>query len=176
MFNGGRVIAYFAVGIVSIVPMIFGRHRLNFQVEAAVSTYLAEISPSSLRGFFVSLQYINVISALMRQTGIMNCVVALGNLWGAGMGRAFATETRRIGWQIPVAVQFIPAVAIFVMVPFCPGECRSAALRVLTSQNPRDTSCQKGEKSKPSRTLIGLDQSMRWNPEPPLPKSRQSRL
>lgn len=56
------------------------------------------------------------------QTGIMNCIVALGNLWGAGMGRAFATEQRDIGWMVPVGVQFIPAVAMLIMVPFCPGE------------------------------------------------------
>ena len=25
-----------------------------------------------------------------------------GNLWGAGMGEAFKTETRKVGWLIPV--------------------------------------------------------------------------
>lgn len=95
-----------------------------------MSTYLAEISPSSLRGFFVSAERWRCVHKLTSdpQTGIMNCIVALGNLWGAGMGRAFATEQRRIGWQIPVAVQFIPAVAILIMVPFCPGELLSPPL------------------------------------------------
>ena len=42
MFTGGRVIAYYAVGI----------------VENVVPTYLAEISPASLRGFFAGLMNI----------------------------------------------------------------------------------------------------------------------
>ena len=65
----------------------------------------------------------------------MNCIVALGNLWGAGMGRAFATEQRDIGWMVPVGVQFIPAVAMLVMVPFCPGKlpCHSES-RVLANR------------------------------------------
>jgi hypothetical protein len=53
MFNGGRVIAYFAVGIVSLC-----RDVAYGQVEAAVSTYLAEISPASLRGFFTGIMYV----------------------------------------------------------------------------------------------------------------------
>ena len=93
VFAGGRVIAYFGVGI----------------VENAVPSYLAEISPSSLRGFFA---------------GIMNIVVALGNLWGSGMGRAYATEEAKRGWQIPVAVQFIPVLMMIVMVPFTPESPR----------------------------------------------------
>lgn len=84
---GGRIIAYFAVGI----------------VENVVPAYLCEIAPASLRGFFA---------------GIMNLVVNLGNLWGVGMGRAYATETGKIGWMVPVGVQLIPVAAMGLMLPF----------------------------------------------------------
>lgn len=67
----------------------------------------------------------------------MNCVVALGNLWGAGMGRAFATEQSDIGWRVPVAVQFIPAIAMLIMVPFCPGKLQYLQSRQLPANRLR---------------------------------------
>ena len=87
-FTGGRVIAYCAVGI----------------VENVVPTYLAEIAPAGLRGFFA---------------GTMNIVTVCGQLWGTGMGRAYANSTANSGWIVPVAVQFIPVALIFVLIPFC---------------------------------------------------------
>lgn len=75
--------------------------------ENAAPAYIAEISPAGMRGFF---------------GGAIVVIVSVGNLWGALMGRAYATETRKLGWLIPVGVQFIPAVLILVLVPFCIGE------------------------------------------------------
>ena len=43
---------------------------------------------------------------------------SLGNLWGAGMSRAYATETGEKGWIIPTAMQFIPALLLAILVPF----------------------------------------------------------
>ena len=69
----------------------------------------AQIAPATLRGFFAA---------------IMNLVVGSGNLWGSGMGRAYATVTTRVGWQVPVAVQFIPVASMALMVPWCPESPR----------------------------------------------------
>ena len=52
---------------------------------------------------------------------VLNLQVLLGNLWGAGMSRAYATETTSVGWLVPVGVQLIPAVLLLVAVPFCVG-------------------------------------------------------
>lgn len=76
-------------------------------VENAAPAYISEVAPASMRGFF---------------GGAMVVVVTIGNLWGALMGRAYAHETRKTGWLIPVAVQFIPALMIVVLVPWCVGE------------------------------------------------------
>jgi len=75
-------------------------------VENAVPSYASELAPVSVRGFF---------------SGSLLFFVLLGNLWGAGMSKAYATETGRIGWMIPVAMQFIPAVCLIVALPFTPG-------------------------------------------------------
>ena len=40
---------------------------------------------------------------------------------GAGMSRAYSTETHAKGWIIPQAVQMIPAVIILVLIWFTPG-------------------------------------------------------
>jgi hypothetical protein len=75
-------------------------------VENAVPSYQSELSPAPLRGFFAgSLMGINTA----------------GNVWGAGMSRAYVNETRPIGYMVPVAVQLIPAIMIIVAVPFCVG-------------------------------------------------------
>ena len=76
-------------------------------VENAAPAYCSEISPAGLRGFM---------------TGSMTVLVTGGNLWGAGMSRAFATEEGRIGWIVPVAIQLLPALMILAMVPFTPGQ------------------------------------------------------
>nr|XP_018265101.1 uncharacterized protein I303_03284 [Kwoniella dejecticola CBS 10117]OBR87259.1 hypothetical protein I303_03284 [Kwoniella dejecticola CBS 10117] len=78
-------------------------------VENCVPSYISEISPAGVRGFM---------------SGTMTVLVTVGNLWGAGMSRIFATETRRIGWIIPVAIQFLPALGILVLVPFTPESPR----------------------------------------------------
>ncbi|WVQ68314.1 uncharacterized protein L199_006521 [Kwoniella botswanensis] len=74
-------------------------------VENCVPSYISEISPAGVRGFM---------------SGTMTVLVTVGNLWGAGMSRIFATETRKIGWIIPVAIQFVPAAGILLLVPFTP--------------------------------------------------------
>ncbi len=91
VFTGGRVIAYAAVGV----------------VENAAPSYISEVAPAGMRGFF---------------GGAMVVVVTIGNLWGALMGRAYANEPRKLGYLVCVGVQFIPAVLILVLVPFCVGE------------------------------------------------------
>jgi len=88
-FSIGRVVAYFAVGL----------------VENAVPGYNAETSPPAVRGLFA---------------GSIMFLTALGNLWGAGMSRAYSTHLGKEGWMIPVAMQFIPAVGILALVPFTP--------------------------------------------------------
>ena len=50
----------------------------------------------------------------------MHVLTGLGNLWGSGMGRAYADEQGPKGYLICTGVQFIPAVLMFVLIPFCP--------------------------------------------------------
>lgn len=76
-------------------------------VENVVPSYTAEIAPASLRGVFA---------------GSLQCIVTLGNMWGAGMGAATADYTTAAGWLIPVGVQFIPAVILVAGVPFAVGK------------------------------------------------------
>ncbi|CAK7224870.1 hypothetical protein SBRCBS47491_005701 [Sporothrix bragantina] len=83
-------------------------------VENAVPAYNAEIVPAATRGLLAG--------------GIMT-ITAAGNLWGAGMSRAFANETAAKGWMIPVGVQFIPAVLLLVLVPFTPDSPRWLVMR-----------------------------------------------
>lgn len=54
-------------------------------------------------------------------SGSMTVLVTVGNVIGVSVAVPFVTETRRLGWIIPVAIQFIPAIGIIAMVPFCPG-------------------------------------------------------
>ena len=68
--------------------------------EMAVVHYNSEVAPASIRGLVA---------------GSMIFVNALGNLWGAGMSRAYATETGNRGWLIPQAVQFLPAILILCL-------------------------------------------------------------
>ena len=77
--------------------------------ENMVPSYNSEIAPSRHRGLLGG--------SIMTFTG-------LGNLWGAGMGEAFKTETRKQGWLIPVAMQFIPAILMLSLVPFTPESPR----------------------------------------------------
>ncbi|WVF72551.1 hypothetical protein IAT40_007368 [Kwoniella sp. CBS 6097] len=99
-------------------------------VENCVPSYISEITPAGVRGFM---------------SGTMTVLVTLGNLWGAGMSRIYATETRKIGWIIPVAIQFIPAVGILALVPFTPESPRwlvskgkiDAALHSLNRVRPK---------------------------------------
>ena len=70
-------------------------------VENVVPAYTSEVSPVDVRGFF---------------TGWLPFFVVGGNLWGAGMSRAFATETTKIGWQVPTGIQLVPAVILAITV------------------------------------------------------------
>lgn len=72
-------------------------------VECITPSYNAEISPASTRGLLA---------------GSMMTLTALGNLWGAGMSRAYVTELSNKGWIIPTAMQFIPAILLITLVPF----------------------------------------------------------
>ena len=78
-------------------------------VENAVPSYNAETSPAATRGLL---------------SGSIMFVTALGNLWGAGMSRAYATEPSSKGWMIPTGMQFIPAVLILIFIPFTPESPR----------------------------------------------------
>lgn len=49
---------------------------------------------------------------------------ALGNLWGAGMSRAYSTTLTKEGWIIPTAMQFIPAVLLLGLIPWTPESPR----------------------------------------------------
>ena len=61
-------------------------------VDTTVPTYEAELAPAALRGFFA---------------GNVQVFVHIGAIWGSSMSRAFATETGRVGWMVPVGVQMI---------------------------------------------------------------------
>jgi hypothetical protein len=69
--------------------------------------------------------------------GAMTVMTTLGNTIGVAITLPFVSELRSIGWQarlypyylyhnadiqVPVGIQFLPAVGILLMVPFCPGE------------------------------------------------------
>ena len=82
-------------------------------MENTVVSYQSDVAPGSLRGFFASALQLTLV---------------LGNIWGGGMSRAYATELSSKGWQVPVGVQFIPAVLILVLVPFCVGRCNNSHL------------------------------------------------
>ncbi|RMJ11839.1 hypothetical protein CDV36_008500 [Fusarium kuroshium] len=83
-------------------------------VENAVPAYNAETSPAAVRGFL---------------SGSIMMFTALGNLWGAGMSRAYSTTLGKEGWIIPTAMQLIPAVGILVLVPFTPESPRWLILK-----------------------------------------------
>lgn len=61
-------------------------------VDTTVPTYEAELAPAPLRGFFA---------------GNVQVFVHIGAIWGSSMSRAFANETGRVGWMVPVGVQMI---------------------------------------------------------------------
>lgn len=82
--------------------------------ENLVPSYNAEIAPSRHRGLLA---------------GSMMTFTGGGNLWGAGMGEAFKTETSARGWLIPVSMQFVPAVLMLTMVPFTPESPRWLLLK-----------------------------------------------
>lgn len=83
-------------------------------VENAVPSYNAETSPAAARGLLA---------------GSIMVVTSLGNLWGAGMSRAYQTETSNNGWLIPTAMQFIPAIGLLALVPFTPESPRWLVLK-----------------------------------------------
>lgn len=56
-------------------------------------------------------------------------VTGLGNLWGAGMSRAYATDVKQHGWIIPTSMQFIPAVGLLLLMPFTPDSPRWLLLK-----------------------------------------------
>jgi hypothetical protein len=84
------------------------------KVENLVPAYCAEIAPSALRGLLA---------------GSITFVVALGNLWGSGMSRAYVYETSARGWLIPCAMQLIPAVIILGLIGFTPESPRWLLLK-----------------------------------------------
>ena len=99
------------------VQFTIGRDVAYFAVglvENAVPSYNAETSPAATRGLL---------------SGSLMLFTSLGNLWGAGMSRAFATEQSELGWMIPTGMQFIPAVLILALVPFTPESPRWLLLK-----------------------------------------------
>lgn len=99
-------------------------------VENAVPAYNAEVAPAAMRGVL---------------TASIMMVTSLGNLWGAGMSRAYDTETSAKGWMVPTSMQLIPAVLILFLVPFTPESprwfllkgCRAEAEASLDRIRPR---------------------------------------
>ncbi|KAL1866974.1 hypothetical protein VTK73DRAFT_4443 [Phialemonium thermophilum] len=83
-------------------------------VENAVPAYNAESAPAGARGLM---------------SGSIMMVTGLGNLWGAGMSRAYSTTLTNKGWLIPVAMQFIPAIIMLLLVPFTPESPRWLILK-----------------------------------------------
>lgn len=77
--------------------------------EMAVIHYNGEVAPASVRGLL---------------SGSMLFFNALGNLWGAGMSRAYATEIHARGWMIPTSMQFIPALLVLIFIWFTPESPR----------------------------------------------------
>lgn len=91
---------------------------------------------------------------------------------GASVAIPFVNEERSLGWmvgtslprqsgiaddQIPVAIQFLPAVGIFTMVPFSPGNSIPMSRKRSNSeahdfQNRRDGLSARAGTSKRSRT------------------------
>ena len=99
------------------VQFTVGRNVAYFAVglvENAVPSYNAETSPAATRGLL---------------SGSLMLLTALGNLWGAGMSRAYATHTTSEGWLVPTGMQFIPAVLILALVPFTPESPRWLVLK-----------------------------------------------
>lgn len=78
-------------------------------VENAVPSYSAEVAPAAIRGLL---------------SGSIMLITGLGNLWGAGMSRAYAATTSQSGWLIPTSMQLIPAVLLLALVPFTPESPR----------------------------------------------------
>ena len=72
-------------------------------IENTVPTYSAEIAPAPLRGFC---------------SGLLTPAITLSSVWGAGMCQAYATETRKVGWMMPIGVQAIPALMILALIWF----------------------------------------------------------
>ena len=76
--------------------------------------YCAEIAPSALRGLLA---------------GSITFIVALGNLWGSGMSRAYVKELSDKGWLIPCAMQLISPVIILGLLVFTPESPRWLLLK-----------------------------------------------
>ncbi|WRT70962.1 uncharacterized protein IL334_007961 [Kwoniella shivajii] len=72
-------------------------------IDGTIASYASEIAPTALRGFF---------------SGLLAPMANLASVWGAGMCQHYATETRKIGWMVPIAVQLIPVVMIAGCWPF----------------------------------------------------------
>lgn len=99
----------------------------------AVTHYNSEVSPAKMRGL---------------AAGSMIFFNALGNLWGAGMSRAYATETRARGWLVPQGVQMIPPFLILIFIWFTPE-----SPRWLVQKNRRDEALRSLNKLRPRRDV-----------------------
>lgn len=80
----------------------------------AVTHYNSEISPAQTRGVIA---------------GSMILFNALGNLWGAGMSRAYATTVTNSGWLIPTSMQLIPPFIILTCIWITPESPRWLVLK-----------------------------------------------
>ncbi|EME50084.1 hypothetical protein DOTSEDRAFT_68817 [Dothistroma septosporum NZE10] len=94
----------------SIAQMSVGRLIVGFGVGSAamvVPLYIAEIAPTKVRG---------------RLIGLNNMSITGGQVISYGIGAAFAHVPN--GWRYMVGLGAIPAIALAVMLPFCPESPR----------------------------------------------------
>lgn len=80
--------------------------------------------------------------------GAMIFFNACGNLWGAGMSRAYVDATTDIGWMVPQGVQLMPPFLILCLIWFTPE-----SPRWLVQKKRRDDAIQSLDAIRPQRDI-----------------------
>jgi SP family myo-inositol transporter-like MFS transporter 13 len=107
LFTAGAIIQGAAY---SLAQMSVGRLVVGFGVGSAamvVPLYIAEISPSNIRG---------------RMIGLNNMSITGGQVVSYGIGAAFAHVPN--GWRYMVGLGAVPAIILGCVLPFCPESPR----------------------------------------------------